>query len=834
MEIVQLIRRMYEEEKTSVQIFLFIIFSLLLVIIFQQSLSTYHSINHLPFHILLEFINIAIVFSIAIFAWIIFPERLSSYRLYMGMLFFVVGSIELMHMLTYEGMPFFIQEISVARSTWFLLIARTIEALFFYLIVRQHEKELHHVNRPLMLFFSLIAVVAIWLVVDTQINRFPQLVDPGGAILKKLFHSSVIMFHFLIISFVIKEYKRTQNSACIYVVLGSLSIILSEILFTVFTNGKESIQLISPILKIIGHYYYLKSLYIFALVTPNHKRVIEEKTLRKRLKQMEQLIQSFPDAVVVHNNNEVLYCNEKFCELIQRRNGRHMVGLPLEQFIHRDYIDEARNQNETILEKDIILPPSYRKFVLPNEEIADVEVTAVPTFYNNRRCILSVIREVTEQKKLQWELERTKQLYQSLFDYNPEASFMLDKNGKIINVNKSTVSLLGYTKDELLHSSFVPFVHKPNVKEIMKNFDRVLKGEPLTYETKAVRKTGEIIDVSINNVPVIVEGKIIGIIGVARNITEQLKARKRLQASEERYKSLVQLSLQGIFVHDKDYILFCNEETCKLLGVENSEDIIGKPYISFLHPSYRKEIDYLIRRVIDRNEQLPTKHEVKLLRSDGNEIEVELRARVITYDDQQAILCVMNDVTEQKRNEEKLKRANEILAHASRLDGLTNLPNRRYYDEVLEKEWKRVIRSDGCVSLLMIDIDQFKKYNDTYGHLEGDKCLQKVARCLETSVERSTDFVARYGGEEFSVILPETNETGALKVAERIRKKVELLQIENKNSLVKNILTVSVGVATMYPTKDDHWKELIRKADKALYKAKSSGRNCVCFYENKM
>lgn len=177
---------------------------------------------------------------------------------------------------------------------------------------------------------------------------------------------------------------------------------------------------------------------------------------------------------------------------------------------------------------------------------------------------------------------------------------------------------------------------------------------------------------------------------------------------------------------------------------------------------------------------------------------------------------------------EQYQSANKILTELSNLDGLTKISNRRSYNETLEKEWENARNEKKQLSLIMLDIDHFKLFNDTYGHLQGDDCLQKVANALKSSLKRSGDFVARYGGEEFSVILPNTDKKGALRVAEKLRDKIESLQIPNIDSKVKPYVTISVGVATLIPVENMEYCELIHLADQALYSAKENGRNQVC------
>jgi diguanylate cyclase (GGDEF)-like protein/PAS domain S-box-containing protein len=184
------------------------------------------------------------------------------------------------------------------------------------------------------------------------------------------------------------------------------------------------------------------------------------------------------------------------------------------------------------------------------------------------------------------------------------------------------------------------------------------------------------------------------------------------------------------------------------------------------------------------------------------------------------VLLAFEDITERKKAEEQLK----LIAS---IDGLTGVANRRHFDNTLDLEWRRAMRSAKLLSLIMIDIDFFKNYNDLYGHLAGDSCLQKIAHTIRDSLRRAGNFVARYGGEEFMVILPDTKVEEACLFAESLREKIENLNIEHKDSKVGKNVTVSLGVSTTVPKKDSEYDELISLADKALYQAKQGGRNRV-------
>ncbi|MDQ6993036.1 MAG: diguanylate cyclase [Mariprofundus sp.] len=167
------------------------------------------------------------------------------------------------------------------------------------------------------------------------------------------------------------------------------------------------------------------------------------------------------------------------------------------------------------------------------------------------------------------------------------------------------------------------------------------------------------------------------------------------------------------------------------------------------------------------------------------------------------------------------------LKRISTLDGLTGIANRRCFNETLSYEWKRSQREKLPVSLLMVDVDYFKNFNDEYGHPSGDECLQRVAKALEVSALRAADLTARYGGEEFALILANTDEIGAMRVAQAVRNSILKLAIPHALSATASVVTVSVGVATVVPEYQADYMQLLKAADQGLYQAKQNGRNQV-------
>lgn len=194
-------------------------------------------------------------------------------------------------------------------------------------------------------------------------------------------------------------------------------------------------------------------------------------------------------------------------------------------------------------------------------------------------------------------------------------------------------------------------------------------------------------------------------------------------------------------------------------------------------------------------------------------------------------LVQITDVSMAVLRERKLREQALELQTQTLADGLTGIANRRRFDLHLDDEFRRAKRNAAPISLVMIDVDCFKAYNDHYGHQHGDACLARIAEALNRQLNRSRDLVARYGGEEFTVILPDTDADGALQIAEALRAEIENLGIEHAGSGVARGVTISLGVCTLVPEPSTRSASLIHAADRALYQAKRSGRNCVVVAE---
>ncbi|MGH8442523.1 MAG: diguanylate cyclase domain-containing protein [Nevskiaceae bacterium] len=264
-------------------------------------------------------------------------------------------------------------------------------------------------------------------------------------------------------------------------------------------------------------------------------------------------------------------------------------------------------------------------------------------------------------------------------------------------------------------------------------------------------------------------------------------------------------------------LLQVNTAACAAIS-RSKEELIGvdvRPRLG--SPNPERDWNRFMRALAERRS---ARVHWRLRRADGSALPLEISARRVVVAGRDYVVAVARDVTQTKQLEEQLR-------SLSRVDVLTDVPNRRAFNERLALEWRRAVRRGQPISLLLIDVDCFKAYNDSLGHPAGDACLKTLARAFCASMRRDIDALARYGGEEFAALLTETSSEYAHTVAERLRESVEALRIPHPDSPVGGWVTVSIGHSTLRPARGDRSEQLVQDADRALYEAKRLGRNRV-------
>lgn len=297
------------------------------------------------------------------------------------------------------------------------------------------------------------------------------------------------------------------------------------------------------------------------------------------------------------------------------------------------------------------------------------------------------------------------------------------------------------------------------------------------------------------------------------NISKRKRLENELQASEEKYRNVSEFANDGIAIIQDGLVKYVNKKIIEMLKI-TYKDIINEKFEIFIIDSLRHILrENYIKRL--KGEEVSPRYETVLQCKDGTTLDVEINAAIMNYNGKIATLAYIRDITERKR-------AERILKDLARKDPLTHIFNRRHFFTLAEKEFNKSLENKKDLYAIMIDVDYFKKVNDKYGHIIGDRVLCSVANCIESSI-RKTDICCRYGGEEFAILLTETDFEKAKEVAEKVRKTIMKTVINTEKGDVS--VTVSLGGVGTSNEIVESVDKLFNRADELLYEAKETGRN---------
>lgn len=400
--------------------------------------------------------------------------------------------------------------------------------------------------------------------------------------------------------------------------------------------------------------------------------------------------------------------------------------------------------------------------------------------------------------------------------------------GKIIFASPSAFQLFGYTLEELIGTSAYEYIHPEDIDTIKEAYSNIAEKEDNTTQIFRMRhKDGEYIwvETSIRAIKCD-DGSTKEMICVTRDISKRKEIEQELKVSSARFKAIFNNAGTGIVLRDVNgNLLDVNPAYVDMVGYSREE---VNQLSKIIHPDDYEKVRELFNNLVAGKCRSNTS-EVRYLDKNQQIMYTEVTSTLIpgTEHTPASIIRIVNNITDRKKVEEELKKAKNDADRLAATDFLTGILNRRAFAERFGAEFQRAVREKSSISLILADIDHFKNINDTYGHQVGDYVLQIFTKCV-TNACRPYDFIGRHGGEEFIVCLPNTGCEQSKKIAERIRRAVEELNI-NQLYLKQSIkVTASFGVVSYIPDKNESAEMLIAKADDAMYKAKKGGRNRVC------
>jgi diguanylate cyclase (GGDEF)-like protein/PAS domain S-box-containing protein len=448
--------------------------------------------------------------------------------------------------------------------------------------------------------------------------------------------------------------------------------------------------------------------------------------------------------------------------------------------------------------------------------------------------VLATLRS-TERK-----LRDTVYLHDLVTENSRDVIIIADFLGNRSYVSAAGNSLGGWTRDDLLSMHSLELVHpddRPRAAELLAQL-RTSRGEA-TLECR-IRKTDGIyvwVEASLRAIRDPVRGIVTGVLNIVREISERKQAEESRAFHQSLLGAIHEGSLDGILVvDDRGKAVSYNRRFAEVWQIA-APDVPR----SLLEPIVEVFDERLLAQCIDKTRDpaafLARVQELYSDRDADDQCQVELkdgrtleRYSTTLHTDEGRYLgrvWFFRDVTERIQAEQKLKAAYEEVERLAVVDPLTGIANRRRFEEYLDAEWRRAIREQKPLSMVMVDVDLFKLFNDSYGHVRGDECLKQIAEATMEVVARAGDVAARYGGEEFAIVLPNTDEKGALAITKQLWSSVWNQRISHEASPY-GIVTISAGCATITPRLGVGPSQLVDWADRAMYEAKRQGRNRVC------
>ncbi len=437
-------------------------------------------------------------------------------------------------------------------------------------------------------------------------------------------------------------------------------------------------------------------------------------------------------------------------------------------------------------------------------------------------------------------LRETVYLHELVTENSRDVIIIADFKGSRSYVSAAGASLGGWSRDELLNLHSLDLLHpddRPRAAALVQQLGSGCDNAML--ECRVCRRDGVYVwvEASLRAIRDPITGLPTGILNMVRDISERKRAEQAREFHQSQLGAIHEGSLDGILVvDDEGRAVSYNQRFAEVWRI-NAPDVPRSLLQPVIKVSDQQLLSQCIRKTKDPEAFLQRVQELYADREAIDKCEVELsdgrtleRYTTALHTEDGRYLgraWFFRDVTERIVAEQKLKAAYDEVEKLAVIDPLTGIPNRRRFEEYLDAEWRRAIRERQPLSMLLIDVDLFKPYNDNYGHVRGDECLKQIAESAMSVLTRAGDLGARYGGEEFAIILPNTEQSGALAIANRLSNAVREEHIRHETSPYGEV-TVSAGCATIVPQPGVGPSSLVERADRAMYEAKRRGRNRVC------
>lgn len=581
-------------------------------------------------------------------------------------------------------------------------------------------------------------------------------------------------------------------------------------------NGKKCYghSVVTPILNDEG-----ECTHVLAVTRDITQRVVKEQEATQIKEIYESLLNNTADAFLIFSpQREVLETNPAFEQMYgwtqKELEGDGFPFVPL----------ECKQESDELIQKVLNgqrISSLETTRVTKDGTLLDVSISMAP-LHNAKReivAISSIIRDISSQKQFEKNLEESRTRYASLFQYNPEPIFQLDLAGIIVKVNPAFESAVGRTKEQVKQTSLLQYIPENDFAHVLDYMNRFKDGKTTTFTSRVNCLEGErLFDITTS--PIYLNGELHGVYGIMQDKTEKVQALSALSSSEEKYRIIADYSQDLITVHQPNgKTTYASPSHEHLLG-EQVDCLLEGNLTEGVHPD---DEDHLKKSFFQSLLTLETfTANVRRKNKQGEWDWYEAIGTPAVNEESQVshVVIVARNISERIEYEERLK---DIAFY----DYLTDLPNKRLFEDRLKQVVAHTNRSDNSFALMYLDGDGFKEINDEYGHHIGDQYLKQVG-CRLNEWVRDEDTVARIGGDEFAVILTDIeSKENAFTIADRLRDSL------NKEYEIEDVAfhsSFSIGIS-LFPQDTNEEEELLQYADQALYAAKEKGKDCISFFD---
>ena len=782
----------------------------LLVVLFLSFIRWQYGV--ILFHTLAELFSVTVGILMMVVAWNTRRFTHNDFLVYLGIGYFMIAILDSWHTFTLKEMPFFdIDDSGVTLHFW--INTRLIEALLLLTALIFLKRKL---NVQLMIFFGAgLTLLVIW---ASLTLKEPIMITPEGLTAFKINAEYLIIFLLCIAFFAYIMLREYLTAKVLYFMLASLVLtIFAELSFTLYTDFEGLPFVIGHLFKFLSFWMIYQAIVRTTLLEP----------FSVLAKNSNSYIAIPHPAVVVDNQGMISQVN-RAAEEHSGKQAQQLIHKPVHDFFHPSTLSEKNCELCTAikqgrsLENHVVLFPEKQKWFLAS--LAPIRVG------DRNSGMVQSLTDVTERIKIEKELillkektEDNERKFKAITNQSNDGITVADPDGNYTFVNDTFCKMMGYSEEELLQMTV--FDMKAPEQDTS-SFDRSKSSEEgLPVQVLLQRKDGTTFTSEVIGKRIEINDQDL-VLGTVRDITEDLQAEQSLIVNEEKFRSIFESAVVGIILvtGKNGCISEWNTGAERIFGY-SSDEIIGKPLTILIPEKHLNAHNngYMLATENGGILRQDKTHELRGLRKNNEEFPIQLTLSSWKSNGNLYFSATVLDITERKEQEEHI-------LHQAHYDTLTDLPNRFLALDRLTQLINEAQRNTEKVAVLFLDLDDFKKVNDTLGHETGDKLLIEAADRLR-NISRSCDTVGRLGGDEFIVLLGGlTMAADALPVTENLLNRFrDAFRIDGRELM----LTTSLGIA-IFPEDGDNASELLRKADSAMYHSKQLGRNTYSFFTDAM